>query len=66
MSLYSEKIKSGLETMKPFSLIIAGVYVLYKNGYSLTSFSWTVAGGYGLVGLGAVSYTVDSIVAGFL
>lgn len=48
MSLPSEKIKSGLESLKPFSLLIAGVgvYLLYQNGTSLTPFSWTVAGGY--------------------
>ena len=68
MALSNQSIKNGLEALKPVSILVAlgGAFVLYKYGYSLTPFTWTTAGGYALVGVGALSYGVDYIGSSFL
>lgn len=66
--LSRENIKNGLQALKPVSLIIAGggAVILYQYGASLTPFKWSTASGYGLLGLGALSYTADYVGAAFL
>jgi len=61
-------LKSGLESLKPYSLVMAagGAFMLYIYGYGLSPLTWQTELGYGLLGTGVVSYFVDNTVIAFL